>query len=162
MVEPNAKVFIRDQSYAWIPGSVVFVKDGQAFVRVELPNDWHSTTALCQDSGLEELEDALMEDGEKKPNAFRAVPLAQYPNQQLPLQNTCGSKSDMVDLPQLHEAAMLYNLKERVSSGKPYTRVGDIIVAVNPFERDQKLYDQETQQLYADKHVWNGKFVIAF
>lgn len=154
------KVYIRDQAYAWLPGSMVFIKDGQAFVRVELPHHWHDSTIICQDSGLEELEDLVgkKSDGRAK-NAFRAVPLSSYPGHQLPLQNTCGHKSDMADLPQLHEAAMLYNLKERNFLGQPYTRVRDIIVAVNPFQRIESLYSSTTQQHYADKLIWGGKML---
>lgn len=159
----NVKVYVRDQPYAWLPGSIVFIKDGKAFVRIELPLNWHSSTVLCQDSGLEEVEDALLdganndEDGDddkKKPNAFRSVPLASYPNNQLPLQNKCGNKSDMTTLPHLHEAAMLYNLKERNSLKKPYTRVRNIIVAMNPFARIEKLYSLEMQRFYARQFVW--------
>lgn len=165
----HVKVYIKDQAYAWLPASIVFIKEGQAFVRIELPHDWHSSTVLCQDSGLEEMEDALMafnnsnsssignaeaEDPKKQPNAFRNVPLTAYPNNQLPLRNKGGHKDDMTELPHLHEAAMLYNLKERSAMGKPYTRVRDLIVAMNPFQRIDKLYSLETQMLYAKKLLW--------
>lgn len=157
MSEPEAKVFVRDDAYAWLPGSIVSVKDGQAFVRVELPNDWHSTTVLCQDSGLEEIENAIVVDqkGEKKSNAIRAISLSLYPNHELPLQNQCGDRNDLAHLPHIHEAAMLYNLKERNSQGKPYTRVRDIIISMNPFERNEELYSKHMQQQYAKRVLWD-------
>lgn len=164
MEESQVKVYIRDEVYAWLPGSVVFVKDGQAFVRIELPEDWHSTTVLCRDSGLEDIEEALMTGNgyEKQPSAFRAVSLALYPNNELPLQNECGNLSNMTDMPHLHEAALLYNLKERNSMGKPYARANDIIVAINPFERDENIYSREMRNIYASELVWNGKNVMNF
>ena len=162
------KVFIRDEAYAWIPGSIVVIKDGKAVVRIELPLDWHSNTLLCEGSGLEEVEGALAAAtnnaadtvGSNEPNQvqppslFRTVILAAYPGSQLPLQNKCGHKSDMALLPHLHEAAMLYNLKERNSLRIPYTRVRDVIVAMNPFERIEELYSLQMQQYYAKQLVW--------
>ncbi|CAB9501494.1 Unconventional myosin [Seminavis robusta] len=157
------KVYIRDQAYAWLPGSIVLIKEGKAVVRIELSSDWHNSTVLCQDSGLEELEDALAaaessdsQDAisKKTASAFRSVPLAAYPNSQLPLQNKAGHKGDMASLPHLHEAAMLYNLKERNLLQKPYTRVQDVIVAVNPFARIEELYSLQMQQAYAEQLVW--------
>jgi hypothetical protein len=161
------KVFIRDEAYAWLPGSIVVIKEGKAVVRLELPPDWHSTTILCENSGLEEVEDALAaantggtDDARSKPNAFRTVILATYPSSQLPLQNKGGHRSDMALLPHLHEAAMLYNLKERNSLRKPYTRVRDVTIAVNPFERIEELYSLQTQKSYAKQLVWHqGRFL---
>lgn len=149
----QTKVFVRDQAYGWLPASIDSIKEGQAFVRIELPSDWHSTTVLCEDSGLEEVEDSLATGhrDESPPGAFRSVALEAYANSQLPLQNKGGNISDMTLLPHLHEAAMLYNLKERNSLGLPYTRVRDIIVAVNPLRHLEKTHSLETQRYYASK-----------
>lgn len=32
------------------------------------------------------------------------------------------------------QAAILFNMKKRHIEGKPYTRTGDIIIAINPFQ----------------------------
>jgi myosin heavy subunit len=157
------KVYIRDQAYAWLPASIVSFEEDKAVVKIDLPRNWHSSTVLCQDSSIEELEDALVAGGgsrneekrsNKEPNALRVVPLELYPNGQLPLQNKNGHRSDMASLPHLHEAAMLYNLKDRNMIGKPYTRVRDVLVAVNPFRRIEKLYSKEMQRFYAQQLVW--------
>jgi hypothetical protein len=55
----------------------------------------------------------------------------------------------MADLAHLHEAAILYNLKRRHFDGNPYTRVGDIMVALNPFQWIDGLYSEEKQLFYA-------------
>lgn len=64
---------------------------------------------------------------------------------------------DMADLHFLHEAAILYNLKQRHAQNLPYTRVGDIVVAVNPFEWIDGLYSSEKQGLYAKHLIWDAK-----
>ena len=48
--------------------------------------------------------------------------------------NQLMNARDMADLPFLHEAAVLYNLKLQNARMMPYTRVGDIKVAMNPFK----------------------------
>lgn len=95
------------------------------------------------------------------PRVERTVRLADYPNGQLPLQNVDRrgrliGKSDMADLPNLHEAAILYNLKERHGRGVPYTRVGDIVVAMNPFRWIDGLYSSDKRNFYSEHLIWNS------
>ena len=95
------------------------------------------------------------------PRVERTVRLADYPNGQLPLQNVDRrgrliGKSDMADLPNLHEAAILYNLKERHGRGVPYTRVGDIVVAMNPFRWIDGLYSADKRNFYSEHLIWNS------
>eukprot|EP00957_Ditylum_brightwellii_P027048 2045485-Ditylum_brightwellii.AAC.1 len=78
------------------------------------------------------------------------VNLSDYPKQTLPLMEvdlngTPITHMDMTNIPYLHEASILYNLKERYEGrdGVPYTRTGDIIIAINPYrvrrERNQSF-----------------------
>jgi hypothetical protein len=90
----------------------------------------------------------------------RWVSLRDYFNHQLPLQNKSNGRRqqqqhhhhrasatkgrggggaasaqvrDMAELEHVHEASMLYTIKDRhFHHDRPYTRVGDIVVAVNP------------------------------
>lgn len=55
----------------------------------------------------------------------------------------------------LPQAAILYNLKSRHLKGKPYTRTGDIIIAVNPYQWYHDLYTQEKRHLYSQRLVWD-------
>ena len=69
----------------------------------------------------------------------REVKLSDYESSALPLQNISEggnliTMADMCDLPSLHEPAILYNLRDRHHKLQPYTRVGDIIIAMNPFQ----------------------------
>lgn len=50
---------------------------------------------------------------------------------------------------------VLYNLKVRFLCGKPYTRAGKFMVAVNPYHWYPELYDETTMKEYADAYAWN-------
>jgi myosin V len=45
-------------------------------------------------------------------------------------------------------------LKKRHQGGKPYTRTGDIIIAVNPFQWFHHLYTDNVRAHYSDNIVW--------
>ena len=52
------------------------------------------------------------------------------------------------------QAAILYNLKIRHQREKPYTRTGDIVIAVNPYKWYHELYTQEKQCYFSNRLVW--------
>lgn len=54
------------------------------------------------------------------------------------------------------QAGILYNLKERHASGKPYTRTGDIIIAVNPYQWFKELYTEKVRNRYARVLIWEN------
>jgi myosin V len=90
----------------------------------------------------------------------KTISLKDYAHQVLPLQNVDKNGSlmehaDMVKLPYLHEAAILYNMKRRHIDGKPYTRTGDIVIAINPFQWFTHLYTEQQRSLYSNKLVWD-------
>ena len=51
----------------------------------------------------------------------------------------------------------MYQLKNRHANKMPYTRVGDIVVALNPSQWIPQLYSPETQRAYALSLIWQGK-----
>ena len=55
----------------------------------------------------------------------------------------------------MKQAAILYNLKSRHLKGKPYTRTGDIVIAVNPYQWYHELYTKEKRDLYSQRLVWD-------
>jgi len=153
-----SKVYIRDKKYSWIPATIVSTDKASntAVVVVDLPEDWVDTTSGAS-AGLLGKED----------KREVIVKLSSYPGGELPRQNIDENgkllaKSDMVDLPNLHEAGILYNLKELHTSGIPYSRVGDIVVAMNPFRRRGKLYTKEKQESYAKKIILGDHDDTAF
>ena len=97
----------------------------------------------------------------KKPNGSieeRMLSRTEYDS--LPLQNIDSNGEqlvvgDMCDLPSLHEASILYNIKALHEKSTPYSRVGDIIIAVNPFKWIKDLYAKSTCDLYKNL-ITNG------
>jgi myosin V len=54
----------------------------------------------------------------------------------------------------MHQAAILYNLKLRHIRDRPYTRTGDIVLAVNPYQWLHDLYTEKKQTYYSNRLVW--------
>ena len=54
----------------------------------------------------------------------------------------------------IRQAAILYNMKRRHKEGKPYTRTGDIVIAVNPFQWFTELYTEKKRTYYSHRLVW--------
>jgi myosin-5 len=50
----------------------------------------------------------------------------------------------------------LFNIKARHVLALPYTRTGDIVIAVNPYQWLTHLYEEKVQLLYAKKLVWDN------
>lgn len=140
-------VFLRDKEHCWVPALQLKTNDGKATVSV--PKFKHEKDMLnCA----------------KASKTFRyhdnqVIDLKDYPNGVLPMQNVDSNGNpedykDMVDLPFMHEAAILYNLKVRHMREKPYTRTGDIVIAVNPYKWYHELYSEEKRCYYANRLVW--------
>lgn len=54
------------------------------------------------------------------------------------------------------QAAILYNMKKRHMDGNPYTRTGDIIIAINPFQWFTELYTEKKRTYYSNRIVWEA------
>lgn len=116
----------------------------------DLEDGWIEARLIEQNGADAQVEVDV--DGSKQ---MCTVDLKQYPEQVLPLQNVdengkLTTVEDMVDLPYLHEAAILYNLKDRHLRCLPYTRTGDICIAVNPY----------MVRTYCDRWLQNCSFII--
>jgi len=138
-------VYIRSEEFAWVPARLVSQDKDTA--KVAIPQY--------------ESEEFIMSDGGKGAVGFKSavVKLKDYPNHTLPLQNTGKDGAlmevdDMVDLPYLHEAAILFNLKARHVKALPYARVSDIVIAINPYQWLTALYEDSVRMHYAKKIVW--------
>ncbi|XP_057470098.1 myosin-8-like [Actinidia eriantha] len=59
----------------------------------------------------------------------------------------CGV-DDMTKLAYLHEPGVLQNLKSRYDMNEIYTYTGNILIAVNPFQRLPHLYDRHMMEQY--------------
>jgi len=143
--EGKSFVFLKDPEYAWIPAKLI--RSSGNVADVEIPEYKDEQSTIC-DGGRTA---SKMIDAE--------VDLSDYNQGVLPMQNvnengTMRVYPDMVELPFLHEAAILYNLKKRHLDNFPYTRTGDIIIAVNPFQWFTSIYTEKVRANYANKLVW--------
>jgi myosin-5 len=145
MTPDRSKVYVRDEQFAWIPATIIDKDEGRVKVRIDLSLDWERTTCTTHITKKLEL------NGQE-----RWVELNEYYNDLLPLQNDKAVR-DIAELPNLHEAAVLYQIKNRHALKQPYTRVGEIIIAVNPCEWMPELYSLEQQRIYARHFVWQGE-----
>ena len=131
-------VYIQDKCHGWIPARVISTSNGYATVEV------HPKYRL----GHEEKESKL------------EICLEEYPSSSLPLQNVnvqglLQEASDMVDLPFLHEAGTLHNLKAMHERGIPHTRTGKIIIAVNLCQWNHDQHSVEKREFYSEKLIWS-------
>jgi myosin heavy subunit len=85
----------------------------------------------------------------------RIVKLKDYRGFELPRQNS-EIATDLVDMEHLHEPGILYNLLQRHADGKPYTRSGDLVVSINPFQWISDLYSESNRNFYAKQLVWKN------
>ncbi|KAJ4845533.1 hypothetical protein Tsubulata_015620 [Turnera subulata] len=59
-----------------------------------------------------------------------------------------GGVDDMTKLSYLHEPGVLENLKQRYELNEIYTYTGNILIAINPFQRLPHIYDAHMMQQY--------------
>ena len=173
----NKAIYVKDKDYGWVPALQLETTPKTAIVSIALGSFWcKSTIGDITEKKEEEDEkpskskrlDLKKKDKKRIAEKYgvpvgtvRAVRWKDYKDGTLPLQNSEAGKGDMVDLVHLHEASILFNLKERHYQSMPYTRVGDIMVAMNPFVWINDLYAPNTQERYTTSLIWNGKQNIA-
>ncbi|KAF0698463.1 Aste57867_10923 [Aphanomyces stellatus] len=126
--QQTTKVYIPDPKVSWIAAEII-KSDGDNVEVQTFP-----------DPSEEDVHDHPQEA------TRRTIPKAS-----LCLQNSLPSQGceDMVNLDYLHEAAILFNLKERFHCGLPYTYTGPICIAVNPYKW-LDIYTTATQEQYLD------------
>ncbi|CAB9520505.1 Unconventional myosin [Seminavis robusta] len=145
-------VYVRSEDHGWVPGRVIRIHKEEAEVEIDKFEDEQAMLS-CTTSAAD--GDA---SGNKKETY--SVDLQSYTGGVLPLQNTDDrgllmDYEDMVDMPYLHEASILYNLKQRHLEEKPYTRSGDVVIAINPYQWYHHLYQPDQQFYYANKLLWD-------
>lgn len=164
LLQAGTQIYIPDDAYAWLPATLQHdVHEGEATttsitVIINLPSDWaRSTIADVNTRSVTDGEErtvrlaefivppndnathlfthlsdlsTVVETSDTSTDSSSAEARPRY---HFPLANKDGA-TDLAELDHLNEAAMLYNIKDRLCRRKPYTRVGDIIVAVNPYQ----------------------------
>lgn len=154
-VDQASQVYIRDDQFVWLPGTIVDgdAEAGRLKVRIELPPGFFSHTDIPNNAAARAAAARLHHEE-------RWIDLNDYMNHHLPLQND-KTVRDVAQLSHLSEASLLYMVKARHAKKQPYTRCGDIVIAMNPCEPLSELYTTEQQRLYAKTFVWQGKGELA-
>ncbi|KAL0376866.1 UNVERIFIED_CONTAM: Myosin-7 [Sesamum calycinum] len=142
-------VWVEHPEEAWIDGEVVEVNGGDIKVACtsgeEVKPVFRSVSYLscnfCINQIKEELDDCIgLWILEITANAAKA-----YPKD--PEAPACGV-DDMTKLAYLHEPGVLQNLKSRYDVNEIYTYTGNILIAVNPFQRLPHLYNDDVMEKY--------------
>jgi myosin V len=139
-------VYIKSEEHGWIPARLLDSSHEKATVSVGV---------------YKSQQDMITEAGATSQKNLVTIDLKEYqPSGTLPLQNVdedgkLKAVADLVDLDFLHEAAILYNLKVRHKHSQPYTRTGELIIAVNPFQWFHHLYSEQLRIDYANALVWD-------
>jgi len=133
-------VFIKDRDLGWLPARIIRTEGSKTIVSVAEYNNE---------------ADIQMHGKNCTKWTDKTVDLRDYEEygEALPLQNKTIME-DMVELPILNEAAILYNIKARHQNGLPYTRTGDIVISVNPYQWLNHLYEEDVKMRYANTLVW--------
>ena len=132
-LKAKKNVFVRSDEHAWLPARLLEQSSENAAVQVFEPQA-DGTMKLSPDEQIVDLMD--------------------YPNSSLPLKNV-NPHGDMIDLPFLHEPGILYNLRSRYCNDQPYTRTGDILIAVNPYQWLEGLYTTQQRKRYMPNEVYD-------
>ncbi|GAX24070.1 hypothetical protein FisN_9Hh321 [Fistulifera solaris] len=148
-IDTETPVYLKSAAHGWIPAVQLKQVAGGKMARVAVPKFKHENDVLtCGKMTKAQLMDTI------------DIPFADYDNNVLPVQNVDANGNledykDMVELPFMHEAAILYNLKLRHKLQKPYTRTADIVIAINPYHWLHHLYTKEKQTYYSNRLVWD-------
>eukprot|EP00636_Phaeomonas_parva_P008121 CAMPEP_0118859652 /NCGR_PEP_ID=MMETSP1163-20130328/5809_1 /TAXON_ID=124430 /ORGANISM="Phaeomonas parva, Strain CCMP2877" /LENGTH=1781 /DNA_ID=CAMNT_0006793275 /DNA_START=180 /DNA_END=5525 /DNA_ORIENTATION=- len=136
-MEPGVRVWVRDPDglEAWLPGIV--------HSKLELPGSSGS-------DGLQDVQVELDDDDHYGQKLSFPVALGHSEADDIKLRNKEEDDltEDLIDLPFLHEPAILHTLLVRFQAGSIYTFTGPILIAVNPFQRLPLYTDQILQEYY--------------
>ena len=178
-------VYIADRDYGWLPATVMSQTGDQVTVKVFSAD--HGATTVATAIPMEERTVSLQDYPHQQlplQNVDAAGHLMQMPDMvDLPsLHEVCVCVLSVccvcvvcVELlchhvcpnlipslshtynRSLNKAAILYNLRARHLDSKPYTRVGDLIIAVNPFRWMPELYSEDNRNKYVHQLIYSGK-----
>ena len=127
-MEVGVEVWIRDDvgDQSWQPAvitSKVLTPDGHSQLVVQDSDENEHVYSLSNDA--EEVEDVKLRND----------------------QNNDSEVEDLINLPYLHEPAILYCLQQRYDKSDIYTYTGPILIAMNPFKK-VPLYTEQILEVY--------------
>ena len=128
-------------------GTPVWVKDeARAWVAAEI-SKVDATTGDVVECAYARDEDDELGLTNAQPVAAGGVVAVEDAKEDVALRER-NTEEDMVKLNYLHEAGVLHNLRRRYGRDEIYTYTGQILIAVNPFQKIPHLYDQAMMEMY--------------
>lgn len=125
--EPGTRCWIPDKDEGWL---------GVEVKNVSQKGDNYELSLVSEAGKKIELELPSLEEGED------GVPLPR---------NQVENVEDLTELSHLNEPSVLNAIKTRYSQLNIYTYSGIVLIAINPFQRNDELYSQHRIQRYAYK-----------
>ncbi|KAG6525053.1 hypothetical protein ZIOFF_015005 [Zingiber officinale] len=145
----GSHVWVEDPEAAWIDGQVTAIKGGAATILTTIGKTMNSKAEFTPK--LVELSSVTEEESNKKlttkSNTMQVVANLSsiYPKD---TEAPAAGVDDMTKLAYLHEPGVLQNLSSRYALNEIYTYTGNILIAVNPFQRLPHLYDVHMMEQY--------------
>ena len=154
-------VWVKDANHAWVAASISKVSSSD-LSSGEGTSSFECTFAEDEDDGRTKKNNNALNDGgnggggkvsyggdlslaSAQPTTI--VITKENAKEDLALRER-NTEEDMVKLSYLHEAGVLHNLRRRYARDEIYTYTGQILIAVNPFQKIPHLYDQAMMEMY--------------
>ena len=134
------KVFIPNSDFVWISCDIL--------------SEDYNTSGGATEGTVKKVSVEVTDPGYLDANVNEKYLEVEVDYENLVLQNTdipTSGVEDMVSLNFLHEASILDNLRRRFQSNLPYTYVGNIICAINPYKWKRALYTEQEQEAYGQR-----------
>jgi myosin-5 len=162
----GAHIWVQDEKHEqfWVSGVIKRIEEDEngkkkrVVVQFE-PNGANlSPTAIAKRKQIASRSKLVPRGRAKSKTSFaeKTIQLELKPNGEcvnILLQNHTDEKknetNDLVTLPHLHEASILHCLRLRYEKDQIYTKIGDILISINPFKELTGLYSNEMVQKYA-------------
>ena len=143
-------VFVPDEVWGWLPAvtlpNAADVPTGSVRVQLEVPS-WAAHVAPPPPTGERTVplppagkHEGALSDASASGDGGAAAASAAPPTMTLPMRDVdapVGGVADMVAMTRMHEPAILENVRARFHAAQPYTHVGELVIAVNPYRYDE-------------------------
>ncbi|KAF1315992.1 Myosin-like protein, partial [Globisporangium splendens] len=148
-MDVGVRVWIQDQAQVWASAQIIRVSrdpdNAICAVSVRL-NDPTDNNTDATDSSFVSSDQLASSTSAPSPSKCRDVALVfkassgECENVLLQNQGEEQDQADLVTLPHLHEASILNSLRLRYERDVIYTRIGEILISINPFKKLPQLY----------------------
>ncbi|KAJ6700754.1 MYOSIN [Salix koriyanagi] len=156
----GSHVWFEDPVLAWIDGEVIringnevhVIANGKKYIAIHPPS--HPQVEEIREIDISDLIDAVLHPQTRSQtrleDVIASLQVVSNISKVFPKDTEAppGGVDDMTKLSYLHEPGVLQNLAARYELNEIYTYTGNILIAVNPFQRLPHLYDTHMMEQY--------------